>query len=211
MHSEFVMLDRRKEESREAEVISRKDTNARDDAAAIGPKGLIWSIENPDVCKRCIEVLVKIRRTVERSGLDLDRDEYMLRSIYDEDHHLHQTLRETYATWWYTSKASEKEREAKGLATRGYCKERVLNEFDAEISRLKKVGKTRDSIYMERMKVEALRQRVPDSGGFERFLRYEAHLQKMFERTSALLERAQRLRKGHPLPPEVNVKIDRDD
>jgi hypothetical protein len=36
---------------------------------------------------------------------------------------------------------------------------------------------------------------------------YEAHFSRVIERTFNLLERLQRMRKGQPLPPQLDVKI----
>ena len=51
------------------------------------------------------------------------------------------------------------------------------------------------------------RQIVPDPQVLDQLLRYEASLQKAFDRTLAQLQRAKQLRKRLPLPPLVDVKI----
>jgi hypothetical protein len=190
-----------------AEEISRKLDQDLKANPNYHPKGLIWNIQNPEILKHCIEVLSEIRRTINRKGLDLERDDRSLRTIYDQDHHLGQTLREEYSTWCFTSKASEKERQSKGYANREECKEKVLETFDIEIARLKQHNEDGESTETERRRVEILRQNVPASRGLDRLLRYESTLERAFDRTLTQLERVQRMRKGQPLPPQVDVKI----
>jgi hypothetical protein len=47
---------------------------------------------------------------------------------------------------------------------------------------------------------------VMDPAG-PRLIRYEAHLSREIDRTLNRLERLQRMRKGQPLPPQLEVKI----
>jgi hypothetical protein len=46
-----------------------------------------------------------------------------------------------------------------------------------------------------------------DVGGLDRLVRYESSLERAFDRTLTQLERAQRIRRGQPLPPQLDVKI----
>ena len=46
-----------------------------------------------------------------------------------------------------------------------------------------------------------------DSGVPDHLLRYETHLSREIDRILNRLERLQRMRKGQPLPPQVDVKI----
>jgi hypothetical protein len=41
----------------------------------------------------------------------------------------------------------------------------------------------------------------------DRLLRYEAILQRDFDRTLSQLERQQRIRKGQPMSPTLNVQV----
>jgi hypothetical protein len=55
--------------------------------------------------------------------------------------------------------------------------------------------------------VEILWQNVPDSPRLDRLFRYGSSLERDFDRTLSHLERAQRIRKGQPLPPQMDVKV----
>ena len=59
------------------------------------------------------------------------------------------------------------------------------------------------------MKLEALRRRVPESPALHRLLRYEAHLERAFDRMLSQLERLQRIRRGQPVPLTVKLELSR--
>jgi len=46
---------------------------------------------------------------------------------------------------------------------------------------------------------------VPDGPGLDRLLRYEASLERSFDRTLSQLERLQRMRLGQPVLPKLEV------
>ncbi len=84
-----------------------------------------------------------------------------------------------------------------------------LDEIDKEFRRLESYRTNLNSIETERMKLEELRGSVPDSPHLDRLLRYEASLERAFDRTLNQLERLQRARLGQPLPPSLNVHVSR--
>jgi len=47
---------------------------------------------------------------------------------------------------------------------------------------------------------------VPDGPGLDRLLRYEASLERSFDRTLSQLERLQRMRLGQPVLPKLEVR-----
>jgi hypothetical protein len=102
---------------------------------------------------------------------------------------------------------------SKAVAKRGDCedqpdtKEMILEAIGEEIMRLAE-------LHDAAVKVEALRDRqslagpsVPPQAVSERLVRYEAHLSREIDRILNRLERLQRIRKGQPLPPQLDVKI----
>jgi hypothetical protein len=79
--------------------------------------------------------------------------------------------------------------------------------IDIEIKRLFELHN--DILKTERQKIESegsalslLPQKVLDP-----LLRCQSHVSREIERTLGRLERLQRIRKGQPLPPQVDVKI----
>ena len=65
----------------------------------------------------------------------------------------------------------------------------------------------RASIESDRTKLEILRRSVPDSSGLDRLLRYETSLERTFDRTLSQLERQQRMRRGQPVAPRIDVHV----
>jgi hypothetical protein len=94
-----------------------------------------------------------------------------------------------------------------GFASPAECKENFLEEVNEEIGRLKRYQKAQVSMQANRRKLESLGQNVPDTPASERLLRYEAHLDRAFDRTLNQLERLQRMRLGQPVPPPIKVQL----
>jgi hypothetical protein len=207
--SRFLEFDRRRKEQNEAEEISQRQQPRSAIDLALEPVGLIWGIQNPDVLKRCIELLKELLRCMTDDGFNEDEDVSVLKSIYgDPDRpHLRRTLQDTYLCLLDVSRLTEEERSAEDLATPEQCKLTFLRVLRAEIGRLKQYQKELEYMESERRNVEILRQSVPDSPGLDRLLSYEARLERAYDRTLTQLERAQRIRKGQPLPPQLDVKI----
>ena len=102
-----------------------------------------------------------------------------------------------------TANCSEEERKKNGSASPEQCVRSFLEEVEQEIRRLQHDK----SIESERTRLETLRQYVPDSPQPHRLLRYEASLERSFDRTLTQLERLQRMRLGQLVPPPLKVDI----
>jgi hypothetical protein len=197
-NSEFLEFDRQQKELQEADGISQKlyeETNSQ-----FGPPlvGLIWSIENPDVLERCLEILLELQGGVEGNGFDDPQTEWRLNTIYGYPGmlHLRQTLQDEYPKWQITAKMAEEVRAQGNYATPEECKQDVLEAIDAEINRLEQYKEKQNSIESKRMEVEILRQRVPDSPALDRLLRYMTSLERAFDRMLSQYDAAQRDRRG---------------
>jgi hypothetical protein len=55
--------------------------------------------------------------------------------------------------------------------------------------------------------LDVLRANVPHTGYLDRLLRYEASLERAFDRTMSQLERLQKMRLGQPVPPRIEVEL----
>lgn len=58
----------------------------------------------------------------------------------------------------------------------------------------------------EKKKLSAIARNVPDSPQLDRLLRYEASLERAFDRTLSQLEHLQRMRLGQPVLPKLEVQ-----
>jgi len=199
---DFLEWDQQNQQREKAEEIGSTDL--------FGSKPpLIRNIENPDVLDRCLELLTKLREEIEADGLDEDCNTPILEMIYGrhDDRHLRETLYDAYYISLDTAEASEEERQREELATPEQCKETVLQEINSEIDCLKCYQKTRKSIESDRTKLETLCRSVLDSPGLDRLLPYEASLERAFDRTLNQLDRLQRMRRGQPVPPRIDVTL----
>jgi hypothetical protein len=169
--------------------------------------GLIWKIQDPEVLTSCLELLGELRQEIESSGFDKRQDTAVLEKIYGPVTESGKTLFQTYVFWLGTSNLSDDGRQKEGYETPEQCKDKVLAEVDKEVRRLRGYQRKRTSIESERAKLEALRRSVPEPERLDRLLRYEASLERAFDRTLNQLERMQRLRRGQPVAPRIDVNV----
>lgn len=199
MQTQFLEWDQRTQQRLEAEKVGtriEKPSLTLEDRSETSEPGLISSIGNSEVLSRCIELLVRVRQVFEREGFDSDECDAILKRIYGDNTHLRETLKDRYSSW---SEAPEtKSADRKAL---------MFTEIDAEMKRLKEAREVQLSIASDRIKLERLRRSVPDSPSLDRLLRYEASLDRTIDRTLSQLERLQRMRKGQPVPPEIQLKV----
>jgi hypothetical protein len=85
--------------------------------------------------------------------------------------------------------------------------EEMRTAIDAEIKRLTELHNDIVRIELRKSANNVAVAGIPLQESADRLLRYEAHLSREFDRTLNQLERLQRMRKGQPLPPQVDVKI----
>jgi hypothetical protein len=170
---------------------------------------LISRVNGTEAFARCLGLLAELRSRINDNGFDDELDGVVLQTIYGEPSGLYapQTLFDEYTAWASTARMTEEERAREGCATPDECKQCVLDAFDAEIERLKKDQADRESTVCNRRKIEILRLGIPDSRVLDRLLRYEASLERDFDRTLTQLERLQRIRKGQPPPPQLDINI----
>jgi hypothetical protein len=198
---EFVESDQRDLEREEAQEIARL-------ALREGSRGLIQKIHNPDLFERCQELLSRLRKQVERDGFNPKPDKEILRQIYGERrlNRLHENLYDSYENWLATSELPEEVRLRIGSASPENCRIRILRIIDEEILRLRRVQEAHTSVRTARTQLEIVSRNVPDGPGLDRLLRYEASLERSFDRTLSQLERVQRMRLGQPVLPKIEVR-----
>jgi hypothetical protein len=169
--------------------------------------GLVRQIANPEALERCLELLQGLREGIEADGFDPKADADILTKLYGEParENWQRTLFYPYRTWSAASECTEDNRLQRKLPKPEKCKENFLSELDGEIKRLERYKKARASVEFERMQLEALRQQVPLTPQFDHLLRYEASLERNFDRTLSQLERVQRMRLGQPVLPKLEV------
>jgi len=168
---------------------------------------LISKIDNPLVLQRCLDLLAELRRLFAKNGFT-DNHTKILGCIYGNSYltNLGDNLYSEYKLWRNAAEASEDNRRAEGYVSPEQCKSNVLQAIDREIRQLKRYSKLLAMIETDRMEIEALRLVVPESPALDRLLRYQASLDRSFDRTLSQLERSQRMRLGQPVLPKLEVR-----
>lgn len=198
--SEFVLGDR---------LIERafKAVETEEDSGFV--KGMLHQCTNPDVFEMVITHLKDLRGSIEENGFDFEGDSKVLRKIYgplsSDSLRGNLFLRYTliaYACGRLAEDASEgpKYSEAEG-------RQRAIKRIDEEIKSLEELREVCEETETKRDSYEATAALVPPEGILDRLLRYEASLDRAFDRTLTQLERLQRMRLGQPIPPPVRVEV----
>jgi hypothetical protein len=201
---EFLEWDKRTRQADEAEEIGSKSGVPPD---LLNPEpGLIWKICNPLVLERCLELLLELQRKMKANGFEHKRNTAILETLYGTNKHLSETLYHFYRGWAEIAKLKEESR-SQGAANPEECKKYFLSELAAEIRWLRNYQKDHDSVESERMELEVLRRNVPGPEISEHLRKNEVALLKELERAINLLDRLQRLRRGQPVTPRIDVNF----
>jgi hypothetical protein len=185
----------------------------REDAARIGQVhcngGLVRRITNPKALDACLDLLGELKEGVEENGFDPECDKAILTKLYGDydEEDWQQTFFNSYLIWFGTALSPEEERQQKGFASPQECKDNFLKELKEEIKRLDRYKKEQTAVFSRKLELETLRQNVPDASQLDRLLRYEASLERGFDRTLSQLERIQRMRHGQPVPAPIKVNV----
>ena len=171
--------------------------------------GLIQQIANPIVLERCLELLRELQDGIREDGFSSDTDLGLLEMLYGKDAgaNWRETLCGTYKIWSGTADCSEEVRQQNGYASPKDCEIKFLTEVEAEIKRLMKHQRARTAVNSSKTNLDKVRRSVPDAPAMDRLLRYEASIERMFDRTLSQLERLQRMRLGQPVPPAIKLDV----
>ncbi len=171
--------------------------------------GLIKSISNPAILDRCLELLADLHERFQDDETASREDCAILRKIYgltDEDHG-QETLVDTYANLLDFMETREDVGHTRGFMSTRISSKDVLKKIEAEISRLEQFKISQRPSQLEQGRLEAFRLSINEGAGLERLVRYEASLERAFDRTLAQLERAQRMRLGLHVAPRLEIGL----
>ncbi len=159
--------------------------------------------------KKALQLLEDLRGLVKERGFDRDHDFRTLIRLYGSGsgEEIPDGLF-TYYQW--CSKASELYVEEGGKNPRispENMRAQAIRYIDAEIQLLQKLEKWVKELENRRLDWNTTSSLVPSQVTFERIIRYEAHLSREFDRTLNQLERLQRMRRGQPVPPPINLNV----
>lgn len=190
--------------------------------------GLIARFRTPEMIDRCIELLEELRSTVARLGFDVERDRNLLTTLYGTDvenpprHSLllsygHAAMAAQRAREFEIeadeNEADENEADSRNDNGRSLrmaaveCDDVFLREVEEQIRWLKRCRKQFGAVEADRTQLELLTRRIPDAAKSDRLLRYEAALERGFDRALGQLERLQRMRLGLATLPAVRLEL----
>lgn len=202
---EFVAWDENDRQTEDANQIVEGDS-ARNEPFSDTRSGLIRHIANPIVLRRCIELLREFQTDLKDRGFEEEADTELLNKLYGQEEHPFKTLKEEYDIWSNTANASPEDRQAEGYATPEECLDNVLDLVKAEIT-LVEHDRKQTEVNSAKIELNRTRYAIPRSPDMDRFLRYEAIIERAIDRTLSQLERRQRIRKGQAMIADVNVNL----
>jgi hypothetical protein len=172
--------------------------------------GIIGMIHDPGLLSDCLRELQSLSDSIRAYGFSGGtNDEAVLRKLYGREISLsgdidilrynRDSLYDTYWKWSRTAKVTDQERQKNPrLATPQQCRDAMIKAIEKEIQRLTEAQTALHESQPEQTEIEQLRRNLPDVDRMERLLRYEASLERAFDRTLAQLERLQEMRLGQP-------------
>lgn len=181
-----------------SEALGAYKMNLEDLSSSLLPVGLVHKIENPRILATCIEFLTDLRERVERNGFDYKRDWKVLAQVHG-------------GPIWLWTQHSKELQDAENKRQRGepvsshFSKQRVLDELTDSIRFLEREATVQAEVEAERANMQRVSLLVPESPSLERFMRRETHLSRERDKLLNQLERVQRMRRGQPAPPTLNV------
>ena len=189
-----------------AQRLLRWEREQREESKANEPfeqgRGLVDRISNPFVFEHCMRLLDAVRTEVQNHGFDSDLVERCLKQVYGTDRPV--SLFFYYMTIRALVKAGPKKLDP---STATEYSQTFGDQVRREMHWLRFRERQRRLIEADRLRLEFVRRNVPDSSQLDRLLRYEASLERGFDRTLTQLERLQRMRLGQPVSSPIKVSV----
>ena len=164
---------------------------------------------HPGVLERCLELLTGLRDQIKEDGFPSERDLDLMRKLFGRelDHDEHRTVVDDYKEWFDSIEVPRDLRHRESSPKPDVRQKKVLRKIDATIQELKEIPKTQAPEKRTRNRLEVFRFSINEGVGLERLVRYEASLERAFDRALAQLERVQRIRRGQPVAPRLEVGV----
>jgi hypothetical protein len=172
--------------------------------------GLISKIESLKVLDTCIRLLEILKTWIERDGFHERKDKFILVRVYGNsgvETGVETKLLDLYSRCLNKARAIASVGEDDDSPSPEERLETFLSSLDQEITRLKTYRSERRLTEWIMTQVESRSGKVTDTPQLDRLLRYESNLERAFDRALNQLERLQRIRKGQPVPPPLNVNV----
>ena len=173
------------------------------------PKGILTISSDTSTLAACVLGLKDLRNHLREQGFDEEWDRLQLHRIYAAGWADLSTLPADYEHWLHSSKAgtAEPETDVNNRARVKECQAHAVEAVEQEIDRFQKIIDKRDALEPERQKLAKLQGNIPAVEVMDRILRYEASLERAFDRALTQLERLQRMRLGQPIAPPLKLDV----
>ena len=169
--------------------------------------GMLRPSSNPSLIQEAAAILTLFRKRIEVVGFPKDDDPWLLRKLYGLEH----DGAVPFCLWrifaFYSKLATEAPNGNENPDSLDELKKEAIRLFDEEIETLESQAELLQSVHGEKRAYESTAALIPSQDAMDRFVRYEAHLTREFDRILNQLERVQRMRRGQPAPPTLNVNV----
>lgn len=178
---------------------------------SLSPRGLLEESITPEVLQECLALLQRLETRIKERGFDPDEDRRILGRIYGV--HRAEDVKVGTLAFYYAAfvvganRTAADESVGKQLPPDIYQRTFLFLCIPKERRRLKRLLKQEMRIQTHKLQVASLCALVPAGPALDRLIRRETQLDRAIERTLNQLERAQRLRRGQPVPAPVCVNV----
>jgi hypothetical protein len=158
---------------------------------------------NPVIRERCLDLLEALKTMIEIRAFNPSRDDPILRLVFGEG-----TISEFRMIYDVCHSPGTLAKEFKEFdLPPEERKVKFLEILRDQIERIKHIGKVRDDLAASKERLKAGCAQVPQPATVDRLLTYETILNRAIEKTLNQIEHLQRIRKGQPVPPTLNVNL----
>ena len=167
-----------------------KDALALEESDEVSTRGLLQNWVNPVSLQRSVDLLKSVKSFLLLRGFNSECDFQLLARVFGRM----DSIPECLLYGQYELESPE-------------AKEKYLAHLQSYIDSIENSERISNEISAPRERMERKSACVPESARLDRILRYSASLERDFDRTLNQLERLQRMRKGQPAAPTLNVNI----
>jgi hypothetical protein len=161
---------------------------------------------NHFVLGKGIELLQEIRSSVEARGFNVAKDRDVLKKLYgiDSDGKARSGL---FSFYLLAASCASVRHEGKQNTDPDALKKHMIELLDEEIRALTALRNAVLDLERERRKYRVAQALFSCQAAMDLYIRYDTHMSRETDRLLNQLERLQRMRKGQPPPPQLDVKI----
>lgn len=170
---------------------------------------LLDEINDPTAVQKGVRLLEQLRDSVKADGHCPSKLEDILKKLLKDSGAKVSDLGwpEAIVPWFSKREPAEGESENKGPLIPENMRELSVSLIEKKLAQFSALQRQHDVMERNRKENKRLRQQVPENPSAERLLRYEASLERSFDRTLSQLERIQRMRKGQIIPPPIKLDV----